>query len=93
MQELFGPVTGFGVATLVTLLTQLVKSYFKFQDLQALVISLAVAIVWFMPFHLLWADQIDGRVVYEAIFYAFMGWLLANGIYSAGKTVVKTVQG
>ena len=87
MQEVFGPVTGFGVATLVTLLTQVTKNYFKLDGLQVLGVSLALALVWFVPFHLLWSGTITPQIIYESIFYAVMGWLVANGIYSVGKAV------
>ena len=86
MQEVFGAVTGFGVATLVTLLTQVVKTNFKLDGLPVLGVSLGLAFAWFVPFHLLQADAITPMVVYEAIFYSVMGWLVANGIYTIGKT-------
>ena len=88
MQEVYGPVTAFGVATLVALLTQVLKSQFNLEGIKALLASLVWALIWFVPFHLLKAG-LSPVTIYESIFYAFMGALTANGIYSAAATTVR----
>jgi len=90
MEELFGAITATTVATVVALLVQLVKDTWKLEGKKALLISLGLSFVFFLPYHLIfrWDPEHMAMMIYSAIFYVFPGWLLACGLYSAGKTIV-----
>lgn len=88
MEELYGPITGFLIASIVTTLTQLVKEAWKLENKPALLVSLLIALIWFVPFHLLWSDEITAKAIYASIAYSFLGWLTAMGLYSGIKTAM-----
>ena len=89
MGELFGAINPLGISFLVTTLTQYFKLWFKLSDLPALGLSLAISAFLTMPYVLLtYVGAITAMSVYESIYYTLYAWLLANGLYAVGKTVV-----
>lgn len=87
MEELYGPITAFLVSAVVTGISQLIKEYWSLEGKSALLASLGIAILFFVPFHIIWSDAVTAKVVYSAFIYAFLGFFSAAGLYSTAKTV------
>ena len=88
MEELFGPVSATTIAAIVAVLVQIVKEQWQLDGKPALLVSLAISLVMFVPFYLLWfwGSLPTGQLIYSALFYSISGWLLAAGFYSTFKT-------
>lgn len=88
MEELFGPISATTIAAIVAVLVQIIKDQWQLEGKAALMVSLGVSLVAFVPFYLLWfwGTLPTGQLIYSALFYSVSGWLLAAGFYSTIKT-------
>ena len=88
MEELFGKIGPTGIAAIVAIITQILKDVWQLSNRPALLASLAVSLVFFVPFYLAfyWGTIPTAQLVYSSFFYAVSGWLLAAGFYSTFKT-------
>ena len=80
MEQVFGPVTGFTLTLLVTLLTQWVKSNLNLSPKQVQFVALGFSLVFIGTFQAL-TNPIDPLQIFFAIVYSFFGWFTAIGMY------------
>lgn len=86
MQDVYGPVSAFGISVLCAALTQGVKLFTGWDGWKILLVNLAWNLAWQSSWHLL-VNGVTPITVYEALFYSFLGAATSSGLYSGVKTV------
>ena len=91
MGELVGPIGATTIAAVVAVLVEVAKSNWDLSGRKALLVSFLISFLFFVPFELIWnwGEIQTAKLLYQSIFYAFAGWLIACGMYSAGKTIIR----
>jgi len=85
MLEFFGPVTPVLLFSIVTGVTQFIKSQFQLSGKVVQFVALVLSLILVIPYHLLTADEITALVSFQAVVYSLAGWLMSIGLYEALK--------
>ena len=88
MESVYGAISVFGIATLVTGLTQAIKVWRKWVDdkdnIKILCTNLLWNLAWLMSWHLI-TKGVTALTIYEGLFYSFLATVTSVGIYATGK--------